>query len=44
MCQYFSRTKDQCSQAMKEEVKKEQQNNMCHHETMKTMVKAYLSN
>ena len=44
MCQYFSRTKDQCSQAMKEEVKKAVQNNMCHHETMKTMAKAYLNN
>ena len=44
MCQYFSKTKDQCSQAMKQAAKEAFENNMHHHDTMKTIAKAYLSN
>ena len=43
MCQYFSKTKDQCSQAMKQAAKEVFENNMHHHETMKTIAKAYMS-
>ena len=44
MCQYFSKTEDQCSQAMKQAAKEAFENNMHHHDTMKTIVRAYLSN
>ena len=43
MCQYFSKTEDQCSQAMKQAAKEAFENNMHHHDTMKTIAKAYLS-
>ena len=43
MCQYFSKIEDQCSQAMKHAAKKVFENNMHHHDTMKTFTKAYLS-
>ena len=42
MCQYFSKTEDQCSQAMRQAVKEAYENNMHHHDTMKTIAKAYL--
>ena len=42
MCQYFSKTEDQCSQAMKQVAKEAFENNMHHHDTMKTIAKAYL--
>ena len=44
MCQYFSKTEDQCSQAMKQAAKEAFENNMHHQDTMKTIAKAYLSN
>ena len=44
MCQYFSKTEDQCSQAMKQAAKESFENNMNHHDTMKTFAKAYISN
>ena len=44
MCQYFSKTEDQCSQTMKQTAKEAFENNMHHHDTMKTIAKAYLSN
>ena len=44
MCQYFSKTEDRCSQAMKQAAKEAFENNMHHHETMKTIAKACLSN
>ena len=44
MCQYFSKTEDQCSQAMKQAAKEAFENNMHHHDTMKRIAKAYLSN
>ena len=43
MHQYFSKTDDQCPQAMKQASKKIFQNNM-HHDTMKTIAKTYRSN
>ena len=43
MCQYFSKTEDQCSQAMKQATKEAFENNMHHHHTTKTIAKAYLS-
>ena len=43
MCQYFSKTEDQCSQAMKQAAKEAFENNMHHHDTMKTIAKAYRS-
>ena len=43
MCQYSLKTKDQCSQAMKQAVKEDSENIMHHHGTMKTISKAYLS-
>ena len=42
MCQCFSKTEHQCSQAMKQAAKATFENNM-YHDTMKTIVKAYLS-
>ena len=44
MCQYFSKSGDQCSEAMKQAAKEDFENNMHHHDTMKTIAKAYLSN
>ena len=44
MCQYFSKTEDQRSQAMKQTAKEAFENNIHHHDTMKTIAKAYLSN
>ena len=44
MCQYFSKTEDQCSQAIKQAEKKDFENNMHHLDTMKTIFKAYLIN
>ena len=44
LCQYFPKTEDQCSQAMKQAAKEAFENNMHHHDTMKTIAKAYLSN
>ena len=43
MCQYFSKIENPCSQAMKQAVKEAFQDNMVHHDTMKTFAKAYLS-
>ena len=43
MCQYFSKTEDQCSQAIKQAAKEAFENNMHRHDTMKTIAKAYLS-
>ena len=40
MCQYFSKTEDQCSQAEKKAVI---ENNMHHRDIMKAIPKAYLS-
>ena len=44
MCQYFSKTEDQCSQAMKQAAKEDFENNMYHPDTIKTIVNAYLRN
>ena len=47
VCQYFSKTEDRCSQDMKQAAKEAFENNMPHHDTMKTIEtidKAYLSN
>ena len=44
LCQHFPKTEDQCSQAMKQAAKEAFENNMHHHDTMKTIAKAYLSN
>ena len=43
MCQYFSKTEDQFSQAMKKAAKEVYGNNMHHHGTMKTVAKVYLN-
>ena len=37
MCQYFSKTGDRCSQAMKQAAKEAFKNNMYHHDTKKTI-------
>ena len=42
MCQYFSKTEDQCSQAMKQAAKEVFTIKMHHHDTMKKIAKAYL--
>ena len=44
MCQYFSKTEDQCSQVIKQAAKEAFGNKIHHHEIMKTIAKAYLSN
>ena len=44
MCQYFSKTEDQCSQAIKQTAKEAFENNMYHPDIIKTIVKAYLRN
>ena len=41
---YFSKTEDRCPQAMKQTAKEAFENNMHHHDTMKTIAKAYLNN
>ena len=43
MCQYFSKTEDQFSQAMKQAAKKAFEDNMYHLGMMKTIAKVYLS-
>ena len=42
--QNFLKTKDQCSQAMKQELKKTLKINTHHYHTMKTITKFYLRN
>ena len=44
MCQYFSKTEYRGSQAMKQAAKEAFEKNMHHHDTIKTIAKAYLSN
>ena len=44
MSRYFSKTEDQCSQTMKQAAKEAFENNTHHHDTMKTIANAYLSN
>ena len=44
MCQYFSKTEDRCSRAMKQTAKEAFENNIHHHDTMKAIAKAYLMN
>ena len=44
ICQYFSKTEDQSSQVIKKEDKEAFENRMHHHDSMKTIAKAYLSN
>ena len=39
ICQYFSKTEDQCTQAMKQAAKEVFENNMHHHDTMKQLRK-----
>ena len=43
ICKYFSKTKDQNSQAMNQAAKEASENNTHYHDTMKTIAKAYLS-
>ena len=40
MCQYFSKTKNQCSQAIKQEVMEIFEKNKHRYDTMKTIAKA----
>ena len=40
----FFKTEDQCSQVMKQAAKETFESNMHHHDAMKTIAKAYLSN
>ena len=40
MCQYFSKTGDQCSQAMKQSAKEAFENNLHHHDSMKAITRA----
>ena len=44
ICQYFSKTQDQCSQAMKQAGKEAVESNMYPHDTMKTIAEAFLGN
>ena len=44
MCQYFSKTEDQCSQIIKQTAKEAFENNMHDHGTIRTIAKVYLSN
>ena len=44
MRQYFSKTEDQCSQAMKQAAKEAFKDNVHYYDTMKTIAKVYLSN
>ena len=41
MCQCFSKTEDQCSQALQQAAKEAYENNMHHHDAMKTIAKTY---
>ena len=43
MCQYFSKTENRCSQALKQIAKEAFEKNMHHRYTMKTIDKAFLS-
>ena len=43
MCSYFSKSEDQCSQAMKEAAREAFENNAGQYQTMKTIARAYLS-
>ena len=40
----FLKTEDRCLQAMKQVAKEAFENNMHHHDTTKTIAKAYVSN
>ena len=42
MCQYFSKTENRCSKAMKQAAKKIFDSNMHHHDTMKAIARGYL--
>ena len=44
MCQYFSKTESQCSKDIKQAPNEVFENNKHHHDTMKAIAKAYLSN
>ena len=44
MFQYFSKTENWCWQAMKQAAKEAFEDIMHHHDTMKTIAKAYLNN
>ena len=44
MCQYFSKSEDRCSQAMKKAAKEAFENNIHHQGTMKIIANAYFSN
>ena len=44
MCQYFSKSEDRRSQAMKKAVKEAFENNIHHQGTMKIIANAYFSN
>ena len=44
MCQYFSKTEDQCSQVMKQAAKEVFKDNIHHYDAMKTIAKASLRN
>ena len=44
MCQYFSKSEDQCSQTKKQAAKGGFKNNIHHNDTMATIAKAYVSN
>ena len=43
MCQYFLKTKNRCLHDINQAAKVEFENNMHHHDTMKTIATAYLS-
>ena len=43
MCQYLSKTEDQRSQTMKQAAKEAFENNIHHHDTVKTIANAYFS-
>ena len=43
MCSYFSKSEDQCSQAMRQAAKEALENNIGHYQSMKTITRAYLS-
>ena len=44
ICKFFSKTGDQCSQAMKQATKDALENNKHHHGAMKTIFQAHLNN
>ena len=43
ICQYFSKTEDQCSQVIRKAAKEVYENNMHHHGNMKIITKVYLN-